>query len=111
MINVVSEQSTGNSFRPKDIIFCESYDGKVACHTNDGIFYSSYKLYELERILPFYFARASKSSLINAKQVYSIRKNISGASEIAFKGSLKKAYLSRNYYKIFMEKINETRLT
>lgn len=94
----------------KELLFCESLDGKIACHTKDGIFYSSYKLYELEKILPYYFCRASKSSLINTKLVYSIKKNISGASEISFKSSAKKAYLSRSYYKPFMEKMNETRL-
>ena len=94
----------------KDLLFCESLDGKVACHTADGLFYSDKKLYELETVLPSTFGRASKSSIINTKQIYSIRKNIAGASEVSFKQCSKKAYLSRSFYKSFTEKINETRL-
>ena len=94
----------------KDILFCESSDGKTVCHTESNIFFSSYKLYELEMILPTIFCRASKSCLINCKRIYSIKKNISGVSEIHFDASLKKAYLSRSYYKPFMEKMNEMRL-
>ena len=93
----------------KDILFCESLDGKVACHTGDGLFYSDKKLYELEEALPDYFGRASKSSIINTKQIYSIRKNIAGASEVSFRQTGKKAYLSRSYFKSFTDKINETR--
>lgn len=94
----------------KNILFLESLDGKVAVHTAENIFYSNYKLYELLRILPSYFERASKSTIINTKVVYSIKKNIYSSSEISFNGCAKKAYLSRNYYKIFMDKINETRI-
>lgn len=94
----------------KDILFCESLEGKVACHTADGMFYSDMKLYELEAVLPSSFGRASKSSIINGKQIYSIRKNIAGSSEVTFRQSTKKAYLSRSYFKSFTEKINETRL-
>lgn len=94
----------------KDIIFCESLDGKVACHTANNIFYSDYKLYELEQLLPSCFGRASKSSIINSKEIYSVKKNLTGASEVTFRDSNKKAYLSRSYYKLFMEKMNEMRL-
>ena len=94
----------------KDILFCESTDGKTVCHTENNIFFSSYKLYELEIIMPLIFTRASKSCLINCKRIYSIKKNISGSSEVRFDSSSKKAYLSRSYYKQFMEKMNEMRL-
>lgn len=94
----------------KNILFCESFDGKTLCHTESQILFSSYKLYELEMILPTVFCRASKSCIINCKRIYSIKKNISGASEVRFDASNKKAYLSRSYYKPFMERLNEMRL-
>ncbi len=94
----------------KEIIFCESYDGRTICHTSDKVLNSSYKLFELEKILSPVFSRASKSTLVNCREVYSIKKNLAGASEIAFRSTQKKAYLSRSYYKMFMEKMNETRL-
>lgn len=94
----------------KDIFFCESLDSKVACHTKDNVFYSSYKLYELEKILSPTFCRISKSAIVNCKEVYAVRKNLAGASEVSFRQTTKKTYLSRSYYKMFMERMNETRL-
>ncbi len=94
----------------KEIVFCESLDSKTVCHTKDKVMYSSYKLYELEKILSPNFCRASKSTLINCREVYSVKKNLAGASEVNFRSTQKKAYLSRSYYKMFMEKMNETRL-
>lgn len=99
-------------FVPKgDILFFESLDGKVAAHTVDKMYYTTYKLYELERILPPAFGRASKSCIINTAAIYSIRKNLAGASEVSFRQSVKKVYVSRSYYKSLMERIRETRLT
>ncbi len=94
----------------KEIVFCESFDGRTVCHTKDKVLNSSYKLFELEKILSPVFCRASKSTLINCREVYSVRKNLAGPSEIAFRSTPKKAYLSRSYYKMFMERMNETRL-
>lgn len=94
----------------KEIIFCESYDGHTLCHTKDKILNSSYRLFELEKILSPVFCRASKSTLINCREVYSVRKNLAGPSEISFRTTQKKTYLSRSYYKMFMERMNETRL-
>ncbi len=94
----------------KEIIFCESFDGHTICHTKDKVLSSSYKLFELEKILSPVFCRASKSTLINCREVYSVKKNLAGASEVAFRATPKKAYLSRSYYKMFMERMNETRL-
>ncbi len=93
----------------KEIVLCESLSSKTACHTKDNILFSSYKLYELERILSPTFIRASKSTIVNSREIYAIKKNIAGASEITFRSTPKKAYLSRSYYKMFIEKMNETR--
>lgn len=94
----------------KEIVFCESFEGHTVCHTKDKVLRSSYKLFELEKILSPSFCRASKSTLINCREVYSVKKNLAGASEIAFRSTPKKAYLSRSYYRMFMEKMNETRI-
>ncbi len=94
----------------KEIVFCESFEGRTVCHTKDKVLNSAYKLFELEKILSPVFCRASKSTLINCREVYSVRKNLAGPSEISFRSTPKKAYLSRSYYKMFMERMNETRL-
>lgn len=98
-------------FVPKhEILFFESLDGKVVAHTADNMYGTAYKLYQLEQLLPPFFARASKSCIVNTNAIYSLRKNITGASEITFRTCHKKVYLSRSYYKPLMERINETRL-
>lgn len=98
-------------FVPKaDILFFESLEGKVATHTADKMYYTTYKLYELEKLLPPAFVRISKSCIVNTAHILSIKKNLAGASEIAFRDGIKKVYASRNYYKTLLKTMEETRL-
>ena len=61
-------------------------------------------------ILPRSFIRVSKSTIVNTDLIVSIKKNITGASEVSFKGSTKRAYASRNYIKLLIEIMEEKRL-
>ncbi|MBE5891116.1 MAG: LytTR family transcriptional regulator [Lachnospiraceae bacterium] len=88
-----------------EIIFMETDGNRLAVHTKDKIFSTKQKLYELEELLPPYFMRVSKSCILNIKEIRSIHKNITGASEIEFAASSKKAYVSRNYYKLLIDKM------
>ena len=92
-----------------EILFFESTDSKTAAHTKDKMFYTTLKLYELEEKLPRYFMRVSKSCIINLNSVSSLRRELTGICETSFKGSAKKIFVSRNYYKPFREKINDLR--
>ncbi|MGN0174395.1 MAG: LytTR family DNA-binding domain-containing protein [Acutalibacteraceae bacterium] len=92
-----------------DILFFETADGKTAAHTLKNMYYSDYKLYELEQLLPRSFVRVSKSCIINCSAVSYINKNIAGASEVGFKNSYKKVFVSRMYFKVFKEKLEEMR--
>ena len=58
-----------------------------------------HRLYELEEFLPSYFLRVSKSTILNSKEVYSITKSLTASSLVEFRGTHKKVYVSRNYYK------------
>lgn len=93
-----------------EILFLETADSFVAVHTAKDIFETKQKLYELEELLPGSFMRVSKSTIINTAKIRSISKNITGASAVEFAGSIKKAYVSRNYIKALMEKLEEKRL-
>ena len=98
-------------FVPKsDLLFFESLEGKVAAHTSEKMYYTTYKLYELEKLLPPSFVRISKSCIVNTAHISSIKKNLAGASEITFRDGIKRVYASRNYYKTLMDTIRETRL-
>lgn len=91
------------------IIFFETEDAKIMAHTKDDIFSSKYKLYELEEMLPEQFLRVSKSTIVNAKHVYSIDRNVTSSSCIRFAGTHKNIYVSRRYYKEFKNKVEEMR--
>lgn len=89
------------------ILFFETSDNGIDAHTRDDVFKVKYKLYELDEIVPPYFLRVSKSTILNTHEVYSISRNLTASSIVEFKNSIKKVYVSRNYYKELVEKMNE----
>ena len=91
------------------ILFFDTEAGGISAHTANDVYQVKYKLYELEELLPGYFMRVSKSSILNTYQVYSITKNITAASIVAFEKSHKQVYVSRNYYKALKERLEEKR--
>lgn len=93
-----------------EILFFETDVSAVAVHTANEIYETKHRLYELEDILPGSFIRISKSAVLNSARVRSIHKNITGASEVAFTGTAKKVFVSRNYLKLLLEKLEEKRL-
>lgn len=93
-----------------EVLFFETDASGVVVHTATQIYETKYRLYELEELLPGDFIRVSKSSILNASKIRAIHKNITGASEVEFIGSSKKVFVSRNYFKILMAKIEEKRL-
>ncbi len=94
----------------RDILYFETESGGVKAHTADRIYTAEYRLFELEQIMPPYFTRVSKSCILNVMKVEAIRRNPIGASEVFLRGCDKKVYVSRAYYKILKEKIDEVRL-
>lgn len=86
-------------FDVSNILFFETSKNGIDAHTKDDLFNVRYKLYELEELLPAYFMRISKSTILNTHKVYSITKNITSASKVEFYGTHKIVYVSRNYYK------------
>lgn len=93
-----------------EILFFETANSCVAVHTAMQIYETHIRLYELEEILPGSFLRVSKSCIINTRQIRSVRKNITGSSEVEFCDSAKKAFVSRNYFKLLSDKLEEKRL-
>lgn len=93
----------------KEILFFETYDGKVCAHTKDRMYKTVHKLFELESIMPSYFVRISKSVIANAKMINSLRRELTGNGEITFAGTDKSTYFSRGYYGILKDKLEEMR--
>ena len=94
----------------KNIIFMESQGNYILIHTAGDIYKTRQKLYKFEELLPRDFVRVSKSMIVNTQRISAIKKNITGASEISFSGSMKKAFASRNYIKALIEIMDEKRL-
>ncbi len=94
-----------------DILFAQTGEHQVMIQTRTSTYTSPYKLYELEEILPSSFLRISKSAIANTSQVFSVKKNVTGASPLTFKNSTKTCYVSRSYLHPFLEKMQEKRLS
>lgn len=91
------------------LLFFETENKQIWAHTSDEMYETDFKLYELEELLPGSFMRVSKSTIVNMNHIYSITKNITAASVVEFKGSCKRVYVSRNYYKALIERLDEKR--
>lgn len=92
-----------------EILFFETSGTIIAAHTADNVFTVKAKLYELERTLPLSFIRVSKSTILNVSHIYSIEKNITASSIVQFSRSHKQVYVSRNYYKVLKQRLDERR--
>ena len=96
--------------KPEEILFLETAENFLAVHTAREIYSAKQRLYELEEILPSSFVRISKSSIVNITNIRSVKKNITGPSEIEFEGTVKRAYASRSYLKQLMNRLEEKRI-
>ena len=81
----------------------------MIAHTAERMYEAQYRLYELEEMLPRYFMRISKSTIVNLNQIYSVTRNLTASSVVEFFESSKKVYVSRNYYKMMIDRMGEKR--
>lgn len=91
----------------ESVLFFETTGSLIDAHTADDVFQVKFKLYELENILPGYFVRVSKSTILNIRHIYSIEKNITSSSLVRFSKTHKQVYVSRNYYKFLKQRLSE----
>ena len=93
-----------------EILFFETDETGISAHTRTDAYQTKYKLYELEDILPGFFMRVSKSTILNTNHIYSINRNLTASSVVAFSDTHKQVYVSRYYYKPLISKLEEKRL-
>lgn len=91
------------------ILFFETENSLVIAHTIKDAYETRKKLYELEDLLPGSFLRISKSAIVNINKIYAINRNLTASSAIEFQGTHKQIYVSRGYYKLLKEKMEEKR--
>lgn len=81
----------------KDIYYFESVDNRTYIYGKDRVYESKQKLYELEEVCAGkHFFRASKSTILNAAKIESIRPILSGRFEANLKNG-EKVIISRQY--------------
>ena len=93
-------------FPLEDVMFFETEGEHIFAHTANDAYRIKYRLYELEEMLPKDFARASKSTIVNIRQVFSITRNLTASSLVKFVGSHKQVYVSRYYYNELRQQLN-----
>ena len=86
-------------FSLDEILFFETEENGICAHTIDDVFRVKYRLYELENMLPRWFVRVSKSTILNVNQIFSMDWNITSSSIVTFQHTHKQVYVSRRYYK------------
>ena len=59
-----------------EILFFETDESGISAHTKKDVYQTKYKLYELEDLLPGFFMRVSKSTILNTRHIYSINRNL-----------------------------------
>lgn len=92
-----------------EVLFFETDGSMMMAHTKADVYQVKYRLYELEELLPSYFVRVAKSTILNIHHIYSISKNITASSIVEFNKSHKQVYVSRMYYKILEQRLAERR--
>lgn len=94
----------------REVYYFEVVDDRVYANTADDAYVCPMRLGELGELLPRTFTRASKSSIVNTSKIRSITRSPTGVSEAFFSGTDKTIFISRMYYKVVREVIEETRL-
>lgn len=109
---IAVRRNGGEFFLPcREVYYFEVVDDRVYADTANDAYACSLRLGELGDLLPRSFTRASKSCIVNTAKIRSITRSPSGVSEAAFFGTEKTIFISRLYYKMVREVIEETRLS
>lgn len=89
-----------------EIIYFEACNSRINGVTNNGIFDTKLKLYELKDKLSLYdFAQINKSTIVNINFVKSVQAEFSGNYTIRLKNREEILTISRKYFKEFKSKV------
>lgn len=80
---------------------------KVYAHTIDNSYEVKLRLYELEALLPDYFVRVSKSTIVSILHIFSMQKGLTRVTQITFRQTHKEVFGSRMYSNELSRKLNE----
>lgn len=89
----------------KDICSFMSLNKKVYACTRDTEYRITYRLYELESVLPTQFVRISKSEIVNIDAIYKLQLQANGLIRIYF-NNVDYTHSSRRYLKLIKERLS-----
>jgi len=104
---VFFKDTTEYYFPLDEVLFFETSGDSVYAHTPNDNYRIKLRLYELDDMLPGQFVRGSKSAIINTGRINSINKNLASSSLVEFRGSNKHVYVSRRYYSLLRQRLEE----
>ena len=89
----------------KSVLYAETVDGNTFLYTENGVFESQYRLYELESLLAEHnFFRINKSTLLNLNKIESLKSDIDRRIRVTLKNGYQ-LIISRAYAEEFKTKI------
>ena len=89
----------------EEVLFFETDEKGISAHTVNDRYEIRYKLYELEQMLPSYFMRVSKSTILNIREIFTIDRSLYASSVVSFRDTHKQVFVSRHYYKTLTERL------
>ncbi|MCL2321006.1 MAG: LytTR family transcriptional regulator [Oscillospiraceae bacterium] len=88
----------------ENIYYFESVDEKSFIYTEDDVFETEFKLYELEKdLVDSRFVRISKSCILNIENLLSVKALLNGKYEATMNND-EKLIINRHYVPLFKEK-------
>lgn len=91
----------------KDILYIDTADKKTFLYTQNGVYESALRLYELEGALrELDFLRAGRSVIVNFRRIKSIRPELGGRLLVTMDNG-EQVYVSRQYAGELKEKLRE----
>ena len=89
----------------QDILYFDSVDKKCFIYTNDKVYETTLRLYEIENMLRFKgFFRATKSSIVNIAKIKSIQSAFNSVLTLEMENG-EKLIVSRQYAPILKERL------
>ncbi|MCX7714323.1 MAG: LytTR family transcriptional regulator [Clostridia bacterium] len=89
--------------RPKDILYFESVDKKTFIYTNDRVYETDLKLYEVEMRWQDFF-RATKSTVVNISKIKNIKQNYNSVIDLEMENG-ERLKVSRQYAPILKKRL------
>lgn len=94
----ISGKKDGNTYKLnlKDMYYIEVIDDRLFIYGKEDVYESKLRLYEIEKICPKSYFRASKSMLINTDKLKHMKPSFSGKFEVSLLNG-EKLLVSRKY--------------